>query len=207
MVGLRARQKTRRRQKIRDSAFALFVEKGYAESSLQEIAERAEVTIPTIYNYFGSKSSLLLEIAIEKQEGLEEKLDDFIENKVCGDPERATTGWIKLVTEGALEALDREVWRSIYQTGLGDDNLGPFLDRLQVFYLRKAVEFLQALKARGLVDAQLDVKAEAKILDSICEHYFRRLIFGDKRVHARYVEEVPALVKTLFRGMARKEPT
>lgn len=194
-----------RRQKIRDAAFALFVEKGYAESSLQEIAERAEVTIPTIYNYFGSKSSLLLEIAVEKQEGMEEKLDRFIATKIRDDPVRATSGWIKLVTEGALEALDREVWRSIYQTGLGDDNLGPFLDRLQVFYLRKAVEFLQALKARGLIDPEVNVKAQAKILDSICEHYFRRLIFGDGRVRARYVAEVPALVTELFRGMVRKD--
>jgi AcrR family transcriptional regulator len=183
---------------------ALFVEKGYSESSLQEIAERAEVTIPTIYNYFGSKGNLLLEIAVEKQENLDERLDEFIEKRPHRNAIRATTEWIKLVTEGAFGALDKAVWRSIYQTGLGDDNLGPFLDKLQVFYIRKSMKFLESLKARDLIDPDVNVKAAAKILDSICEHYFRRLIFGDRRARARYVEEVPALVKELYRGLSPK---
>lgn len=204
MTGLRARQKTMRHKKIRDSALALFVEKGYSESSLQEIAERAEVTIPTIYNYFGSKSNLLLEIALDKQKNLDDRLDAFIEMTRQRNPVRATTEWIELVTEGALAALDRKVWRSIYQTGLGDDDLGPFIEKLQAFYVKKSADFLESLKLRGLIDAKANVRAGAKILDSICEHYFRLSIFSDGRARTKYGEEIPALVKELFRGLASK---
>ncbi|MGE0239605.1 MAG: TetR/AcrR family transcriptional regulator [Parvibaculaceae bacterium] len=204
MTGLRARQKTLRRQKIRDSALALFAEKGYSDSSLQEIAERAEVTIPTIYNYFGSKSNLLLEIALDKQKNLDDRLDEFIETAKERNAVRATTVWIELVTEGALTALDRRVWRSIYQTGLGDDDLGPFIQKLQAFYIKKSAEFLESLRLRGLIDQQVNVRAGAKVLDSICEHYFRLAIFNDGRARTRYSKEIPALVKELYRGLAPK---
>ncbi|HTN97517.1 MAG TPA: TetR/AcrR family transcriptional regulator [Nordella sp.] len=204
MTGLRARQKTLRHQTIRDSALALFVEKGYSDSSLQEIAERAEVTIPTIYNYFGSKSNLLLEIALDKQKNLDDRLDAYIKTTKQRNAVRATTEWIELVTEGALAAIDRRVWRSIYQTGLGDDDLGPFIEKLQAFYIKKSVEFLESLRLRGLIDQKVNVRAGAKLLDSICEHYFRLAIFNDSRARTRYSEEIPTLVKELYRGLAPK---
>lgn len=42
-----------------DAAWELFGEKGCDETSVEDIAERAEVSPATIYNYFGSKSELL----------------------------------------------------------------------------------------------------------------------------------------------------
>lgn len=204
MTSLRTKQKTMRREKIRESALELFVEKGYSESSLQEIAERAEVTIPTIYNYFGSKSNLLLEIALDRQKNLDERLDAFVASTNWRSAVRATTEWVELITEGALASLDRKVWRSIYQTGPGDDDLGPFLEKLQAFYVRKSIEFLESLKQRGLIDSKVNVRAAAKLLDAVCEHYFRQSIFGDGRSRTRYSEEIPGLMRELFRGLAPK---
>ena len=59
MASLRERQKERRSREILDAATALIGEKGYDETSVEEIAARAEVGVATVYNYFGSKSELL----------------------------------------------------------------------------------------------------------------------------------------------------
>ena len=41
----------------------LFTAKGYEETTMEDIAEAAEVSKATLYNYFSSKENLLLGIA------------------------------------------------------------------------------------------------------------------------------------------------
>jgi AcrR family transcriptional regulator len=56
---LRERQRERRQRLILDAATELIGQKGFDDTSIEEIAERAEVGVATVYNYFGSKSELL----------------------------------------------------------------------------------------------------------------------------------------------------
>ena len=46
------------REKILESALDLFFTKGYDAVGVEEIAERAGITKPTLYHYFGSKYGL-----------------------------------------------------------------------------------------------------------------------------------------------------
>jgi len=59
---LRERQKARRRADILGAARDLFNRRGYSATSMEAIAEAAEVGIATVYNYFGSKGRLLADI-------------------------------------------------------------------------------------------------------------------------------------------------
>ena len=56
----RAESKARTRQHLLDEAQRLFRERGYAATSLEQIAEAAEVTKGAIYGHFSSKEDLLL---------------------------------------------------------------------------------------------------------------------------------------------------
>jgi AcrR family transcriptional regulator len=56
----RTQQAEHTRQRIVDAARSLFHAHGHAATSLSAIAERAEVSVETIYAIFGSKRSLLL---------------------------------------------------------------------------------------------------------------------------------------------------
>ncbi|OPG05664.1 TetR/AcrR family transcriptional regulator [Microbispora sp. GKU 823] len=47
-----------KRRAILEAAFAVFAEQGYAQASVQEIAEAAGVAKLTVYNHFGDKESL-----------------------------------------------------------------------------------------------------------------------------------------------------
>lgn len=52
-----------KRKRIVDAARRLFYEKGYERTTLDDIAERLQVTKPFIYSYYKTKSELLHEIA------------------------------------------------------------------------------------------------------------------------------------------------
>ena len=56
---LRAEQAAVTRRRIADAALALFAAKGYAATTLREVAAEAGVAVQTVYAVFGSKSSIL----------------------------------------------------------------------------------------------------------------------------------------------------
>jgi AcrR family transcriptional regulator len=59
--GLRERKKRLMRQMISDTATAMFLERGFHEVKVAEVAEACEVSEKTIYNYFPTKESLILD--------------------------------------------------------------------------------------------------------------------------------------------------
>ena len=58
--GLRERKKIRTRETIRREAFRLIEEHGYAATTVEQIAEAAEVSPSTFFRYFPTKESVLL---------------------------------------------------------------------------------------------------------------------------------------------------
>lgn len=59
-AGLRERKKAKTRAAIRDHAMRLFEEQGYAATTVDQIAEAAEVSQSTFFRYFPSKEDVIL---------------------------------------------------------------------------------------------------------------------------------------------------
>ncbi|MFE9399756.1 TetR/AcrR family transcriptional regulator [Streptomyces flavidovirens] len=60
MSGLRERKKQRTYRVISDAAIALFLEKGFDQVSVAEVAAAAEISKPTLFRYFPAKEDLAL---------------------------------------------------------------------------------------------------------------------------------------------------
>jgi AcrR family transcriptional regulator len=61
-VNKRAEKARQTRRRMLAAARELFVERGYGATALQDVADRAEVAVQTIYFTFGNKRSLLKEL-------------------------------------------------------------------------------------------------------------------------------------------------
>lgn len=59
-MGLREKKAARTREQILDVAAELFLAQGYDETTMEQIAEAAEVAPSTLYRYFPSKDLLIL---------------------------------------------------------------------------------------------------------------------------------------------------
>ena len=66
-MGLRELKKIRTRKAISDMATKLFIERGYHEVTTAQIAELAQVSVPTLFNYFPNKESLVFDEDKERE--------------------------------------------------------------------------------------------------------------------------------------------
>jgi AcrR family transcriptional regulator len=68
--GLRERKKRQTRQYISDVATGLFMERGFDAVTVAEVADAADVSVNTVYNYFSTKEDLLLDRADDTRDRL-----------------------------------------------------------------------------------------------------------------------------------------
>jgi AcrR family transcriptional regulator len=73
-LGLRERKKIKTRQAIRREAFRLFDAHGFAATTVEQIADAAEVSPSTFFRYFPSKESLLLADDLSEFENTRQRL-------------------------------------------------------------------------------------------------------------------------------------
>lgn len=93
MVTRRRTQQERRdetRTLVLEQACLLFGEKGYGQTSLQDIAKQCGLTIRPVYHYFGNKKALFIAVTEHMEQQLVEKMEEKINN-----PETQTIagGW------------------------------------------------------------------------------------------------------------------
>ncbi|GGW89086.1 TetR/AcrR family transcriptional regulator [Streptomyces lomondensis] len=59
-LGLRERKKIKTRRAIRAAAYALIEEQGYDATTIEQIADRAEVSPSTVFRYFPAKEDIVI---------------------------------------------------------------------------------------------------------------------------------------------------
>lgn len=62
------------KEAIRDAAAALFAEKGFSATSTREICQRAGITKPVLYYYFGNKVQLYEELVLDTYNDYQKEL-------------------------------------------------------------------------------------------------------------------------------------
>ena len=63
--GLRDRKKARKRDEIIQAARDLFSRQGIDATTMADIATAADISAPTVFNYFGSKDGILIAMITE----------------------------------------------------------------------------------------------------------------------------------------------
>ncbi|MET8851594.1 TetR family transcriptional regulator [Amycolatopsis sp. NPDC004625] len=61
VIGRRERKKAQTRQALADAALALFLERGYDQVGVKEIADAADVSVTTLFKHFPSKEALVFD--------------------------------------------------------------------------------------------------------------------------------------------------
>ena len=201
MRGLRERQKEQRQQQILAAAGKLFTEVGFDETTMEQIAEEAILSVPTVYSYFPSKSDLLFAL-FEIDDSLIEPVVESLLANLPTDPQDAIVSVELAVIREGYDINKRRVWREISAAALraADTRRVDFvaIQNARVQWLEQA---FQVLKERGQVREGLDCEAAARTVYSIGRNSFRMYITNEGMDIKELELQIRTSVSLLFEGV------
>ncbi len=198
MTGLRERQKEQRRQVIAEAALELFNDQGFGATTLEQIANRAGVSAPTVVNYFGGKQEILLtllkgpdQLAMQEARA---HLDDH------SDPLEALCELEGLMTQYQLQAMPATLWRELAPflfTGEFAAVLQPWNDAV-VAETRALLGHFQRL---GKLRAGVDIEVAATVFNQYANLAFIRLATEPAPDRAAHAAHMRAMLGLLCHGL------
>lgn len=156
-IGLRERQKEDRRARIIAAARQLFTEAGPENITIEAIAEIAGVSSVTVYNYYGTKSGVLLALVAESDRELLETLSRRLVGK-SKDLRDLMLRFFAIICEHALTHLDKAIWRQVISASISgaEPRFGKLYHELDDRLAQVLIHEIERLKALGKVNAASD---------------------------------------------------
>jgi AcrR family transcriptional regulator len=191
MAGLRERQKADRERRILESATALFRDVGYDAARIEDIAERAEVSVGTFYNYFENKGDILLAtVGMEVEEVL--AAGEAIVADPPADVAEALSRLINQYYDHSLVYLSKEMWRTAMAISIQQPET-PFSRRYTALDARLCAQvstLIQRLQLRGVVMAGIDTSAVGAMFFNNLNMMFTEFVRDEAMPIARLKDDV-----------------
>lgn len=194
--GLRQRKKARLRQQIIDTAIRLFRERGYENTRVDDIIEVLDISQPTFFRYFPTKSAVLLDFSIE---GIARTTEE-LRSELSADT--TTAEHLRRFFGGRSQRIDADptLWRAVVLSGAMDPVVSPQVRSWD----EKMVEVLQQILAqgqeRGEVASDVPIVHLAQVMDGL----YKVLVWkwaGDISGPHSFAERVATAVEIFLRGI------
>lgn len=197
---LRERQKQQRGRRIVRAAEKLFAKKGYAEAAMEEVAGRAGLAVGTIYNYFPSKSALLLAIVRRETESLLAR-----GRKILEDPPRDPLAAVSAFTGIFLEDFtrdDRRLWRELFGAAIAEPStVGQRLFEGDVQLVLQLSSLLERYRRDGTLASDLEPLPAATVLYGVCFTWLTAYLMNDAISAEMAGDEIRRGIAIAMRGL------
>jgi TetR/AcrR family transcriptional regulator, cholesterol catabolism regulator len=198
--GRRERHKLEAYRRIHAAAVALFRRQGYKATTIEQIAERADVARGTVFNYFPSKESLLDALSADVHVKLLDELGDA----------RSWSGSCReqvvrlLVTLARLAQEDRVVFRLVLDQNLRDFWRDAQKDPLGLHIKAAVRSALRAGRTRGELDPSVRPESAARLIEAAFFTTMLDWLNGGIPERA-FRREVASQLDIVFAGLARRK--
>ncbi|HEV3329870.1 MAG TPA: TetR/AcrR family transcriptional regulator [Bryobacteraceae bacterium] len=193
----RRRDPATKREAVLKTAAQLFLEKSYGRTSLNDVAERLNITKPALYHYFRNKEEILLECYRLGTNLIEEALNEIAAH--CGTGLEKVEAFIY----SYANVMTVNFGRCVMRLDEGDLSSTAFTEVRN--YKRKIDRRLRSFVEEGIQDGSI-APCEPKIaafaiagaLNWICEWYEPQGALSAEEIASQFV-------RTLTQGLARNK--
>lgn len=150
------------RERLLHSALALFAEKGYANTSISQIARHSGMAKGSVYHYFSGKEDLLLQIF----DMLDEMAHHFVPEP---DPETDPKEALRHIVDEGIRALEEQsaFFRMIAQLSLQTEVIQGLRPRIEKMRRQKMTAFLPLFEKLGYADPETEMYFLGALLDGM----------------------------------------
>lgn len=194
-MGLKEKKKIKRRKRILAAATGLFQDRGYAETTINDIADKADVGVGTIYNYFSSKNEILLNIVADIF--IEKNADAIIYEE---DPVQTVIKYLnKYLDEFSI--FDKEIWRGWFAALFQEPNLFERAYELDMKIVGELAGMCEKMQERQIITQNVPAPEIAKLLYTpFISWMMSYIMLADMDIHTAK-KEFESQVKLIFRGL------
>lgn len=180
MTGKREQQKADRLRRIIEASEQLFRTQGYENTKIEAIASQAGVSVGTVYNYFETKSDIVMTLVTRHADFVEAEIEE-IRNRPPSNLVDDICGLFFAMTNHSLQHLGKENWRILFGLSIAQPNsqlgskFADFNDRLR----ERVIDMLEALRDKGRLKKDCDTQQLGSILFQIEAMHYIDLVSGD----------------------------
>ncbi len=186
------KDKTDTEEKLINAAEKLFAEKGYSETSIDDICEEVNVTHGLFYYYFDSKEDIVEAITERLMEEITETLEDITNDPMLGAQEK----FMKLWMQSLQEKKERTYLTSVL---MGDSPSSRFVTQLYHEAVEAMVPYLKEIVEQGVEEGSFEadypeqkmrfwIHGRIHLIDKISFDEDIDKIFEDIKAEAHIVE-------------------
>lgn len=176
--------------KIIQASFSVFLEKGYQKSTIEEIAEKAGISKPTVYSYFKNKEDILETISIRDLENPPSYPKNFKERDSLDALDELYDMLIEL-KESLPFYFEIFALTSSNKT-LGKSYSTRYNQRIEAFQT-----FLRKQQDRGTIRDDVDAHTLSQLLVALENHILIQLVLqmDENKIHETWSKLLNAILK------------
>lgn len=182
----------KRRERIIESAIACFVEKGFHQTSIRDIANKAEISLGNVYNHFKSKEALIEEIAEIESLELQELQPILLTPE---DPMAA----IMQFTEQYLKISENEINAILTVEITAEAIRNPAIGKRFTRNRDQLTKMIQKLISRGakenVFDKSMANKESAELIIDMIEGVGFRAAFAGKKTSKAVKQNLQKMIR------------
>ena len=204
-AGLRERKKVATREAIYAAAVRHYREIGFEQTTMEMIAESAGIAVGTVYNYYTSKSDLVLAMIVEADEKCIAESTKLV-SKPPRNPVNALFQIGLLQSKYSIEALDKATWRFVLSAQAGPSR-SDFAERYRWTTSRLRdlfIDMLRALQKRGDLSDTIDPQEIGYYLKAMKHMLFDYFISDDNMTFEHHAREVRREIRDLYAWLSSR---
>ena len=195
-VPLRERNRQRIRQRIIAAAAELFHDSGYSQTTMDDIAQKAEISRATLFNYFRTKDALLIPFGVEIfQRQIQPQLTAYL------DSQPPTLDAFRFLFMNihehvfAVPKMDRAIKRAFIQPKTVEHSIPVYDAGLS----DSLMEILRYGQQRGEVRTDISLQQQGRYIAALCISVFHALVMQSEDID--YESEVDAMLSFIQSGI------
>jgi len=178
---LRDRKKARQRAELLQAAAELFSAKGYDKTRMEDIATLADVSTPTVYNYFSTKHGVLKELLAQDRRDMQEPVEAIL-HRPPEDPAEALAQLIHANMVALRRTEDKVLWREMLAAIVrAHDEEQEEYDRSRKVFKRQIQRLLQHYVDAGRLSRILPLAEATELVYAINTYNLRYMLAADRR--------------------------
>ncbi len=200
MAGKREEKKKVLKEKILIASKEVFLENGYEQATMEQIATRAEVGLGTAYNYFTSKDELFLLIMSDQifaindnafvvNQDFDKHIEDLVFDYI-----------IELLIK--IDVFSKKVWReviSVYFSSMKSNNqMIERIIKVEYDFMDGIKRLLESLQEKKLLESDFKVEEAVELIYSAVTFQLMGYMFSDEMEFSQITTKLKSQIKFIL---------